>query len=73
MLDRGDNSSAKNTDNAITTTPIYAITKSARTNLGTKVIDLNNDSAYIDYTISVENQGNANGTNVTIEDILRMA
>lgn len=70
MLDRGDNSSAKNTDNAITTTPIYAITKSARTNLGTKVIDLNNDSAYIDYTISVENQGNANGTNVTIEDIL---
>ena len=61
---------ATNTDTAVTKTPIYAITKSARSNLGTRVIDLNNDNAYVDYTITVANQGNADGTAVTIVDAL---
>ena len=61
---------ASNTDNAKTTTPVYAITKSAATNLGNKNLDLNNANAYIDYTITVKNEGNINGTAVTIEDAL---
>lgn len=61
---------ATNTDTAVTVTPIYAITKSAQSNLGTRVIDLNNASAYIDYTITVANQGTADGTAVTIIDEL---
>ncbi|MGP5315469.1 hypothetical protein ACTXLD_08635 [Psychrobacter faecalis] len=61
---------ASNTDNAKTTTPVYAITKSATTNLGNKNLDLNNANAYVDYTITVTNQGNINGTAVTIEDAL---
>lgn len=61
---------ASNTDNAKTTTPVYAITKSATTNLGTKNLDLNNLNAYVDYTITVKNEGNINGTAVTIEDAL---
>ncbi len=67
---KGQTATASNTDNAITTTPIYAITKSAVTNLGTRNIDLNNANAYVDYTISVTNEGNADGTDVTIEDAL---
>ncbi|WP_201576786.1 beta strand repeat-containing protein [Psychrobacter okhotskensis] len=67
---KGQTATANNTDNAITTTPIYAITKSAVTNLGTRNIDLNNANAYVDYTISVTNEGNADGTDVTIEDAL---
>lgn len=67
---KGQTATANNTDNAITTTPIYAITKSALTNLGTRNIDLNNANAYVDYTISVTNEGNADGTDVTIEDAL---
>lgn len=69
---RGKNQTATitNTDNAITTTPIYAINKSATTNLGTKNFDLKNDNAYVDYTITVTNQGNEDGTAVTIEDKL---
>lgn len=70
LTGKGQTATATNTDTAVTVTPIYAITKSAQTNLGTKVIDLNNDNAYVDYTITVQNQGTANGTAVTIEDAL---
>jgi uncharacterized repeat protein (TIGR01451 family) len=70
LNDKGQTATATNTDNAITTTPIYAITKSARTNLGTKIIDLNNPNAYVDYTITVLNEGTADGTDVTITDAL---
>ena len=62
--------SATNTDNAVTTTPIYAITKSAQSNLNNNRIDLNNANSYVDYTITIENQGTADGTGVTIEDTL---
>ena len=61
---------ATNIDTAVTVTPIYAITKSAQSNLGTKVIDLNNNDAYVDYIVTVANQGTADGTAVTIEDFL---
>ncbi|WP_201585016.1 DUF11 domain-containing protein [Psychrobacter jeotgali] len=67
---KGKTATITNTDNAITTTPIYAINKSATTNLGTKNFDLKNDNAYVDYTITVTNQGNEDGTAVTIEDKL---
>lgn len=61
---------ATNTDNALTKTPIYAITKSATTNLGNRNLDLNNASAYVDYTITVKNEGNINGTAISISDDL---
>lgn len=61
---------ATNTDNALTKTPIYAITKSATTNLGNKNLDLNNDNAFVDYTITVKNEGNINGTAISISDDL---
>lgn len=70
LNDLGQPAVATNTDNAITVTPIYAITKSAQSNLGTKIIDLNNANAYVDYTITVLNEGTANGTDVTITDDL---
>ena len=61
---------ASNTDNAKTTTPVYAITKSATTNLGNSNFDLANAKSYVDYTITVKNEGNIKGTAVTIEDAL---
>ena len=61
---------ATNTDNALTKTPLYAITKSATTNLGNKNLDLNNTGAYVDYTITVKNEGNIDGTAITISDDL---
>lgn len=61
---------ATNTDNALTKTPIYAITKSATTNLGNKNLDLNNANAFVDYTITVKNEGNINGTAISISDDL---
>jgi len=70
LAGKGQPATASNIDTAVTVTPIYAITKSAQSNLGTKVIDLNNDNAYIDYTITIANQGTANGTAVTIVDAL---
>lgn len=70
LEDRGQTSTVTNTDNAITTTPIYAISKSLTTNLSNNKLDLQNDSAFVEYTIKVKNDGNANGTNVTIEDVL---
>lgn len=70
LVDKGQAATATNIDTAVTMTPVYAITKSAKSNLGTKVIDLNNDNAYVDYTITVANQGTADGTAVTIVDEL---
>lgn len=69
---KGKNASAAvtNLDTAVTTSPIYAITKSAVTNLGSNRFDLNNTDAYVDYTIVIKNEGNADGTAVTIEDKL---
>ena len=61
---------ATNTDNALTKTPLYAITKSATTNLGNKNLDLNNANAYVDYTITVKNEGNIDGTAISISDDL---
>ncbi|WP_440453476.1 hypothetical protein [Psychrobacter sp. ASPA161_9] len=61
---------ALNTNNAITTTPVYAITKSATTNLNNKTFDTNNANAYVDYTITVKNEGNIDGTAVRITDAL---
>ncbi|MEN2750738.1 hypothetical protein AAIR29_03745 [Psychrobacter sp. FBL11] len=61
---------ATNTNNAITTTPVYAITKSATTNLNNKIFDTNNANAYVDYTITVKNEGNIDGTAVKITDAL---
>ncbi len=61
---------ATNTDNALTKTPLYAITKSATTNLGNKNLDLNNANSYVDYTITVKNDGNIDGTAVSISDDL---
>ena len=63
-------SSALNTDNAIVKTPTYAITKSATTNLGDKNLDFKNENAWVDYTITVKNDGTAKGTAVTIVDTL---
>ena len=61
---------AINTDNAITKTPIYAITKSANTNLDNNIFDTANTSAYIDYTIIVKNEGNADAKAFNIVDAL---
>ncbi len=61
---------ASNTDNAVTVTPIYAIVKSANTNLNNNTFDTNNPNAFVDYTITVKNEGNADGTAVTITDVL---
>lgn len=61
---------ATNTDNALTKTPLYAITKSALTNLGNKNLDLNNANAFVDYTITVKNEGNIDGTAISISDDL---
>lgn len=61
---------ATNVDNAKTAAPLYAITKSASTNLGTINLDLNNLNAYVDYTITIKNEGNLDGKAVTIEDTL---
>lgn len=66
----GAGNEAVNTDNAITTTPVYAITKSATTNLNNKTFDIKNDNAYVDYTITVKNEGNIDGTAVSITDAL---
>lgn len=61
---------ASNTDNAKTTTPVYAITKSATTNLDNKTFDIANSASFIKYTIAVKNEGNADGTGLTISDTL---
>ena len=61
---------AVNTDNAKTTTPIYKIVKSAQTNLLNKNFDLNNANAYVDYTVTVKNEGNIDGTAIVISDDL---
>lgn len=61
---------ATNTDNALTKTPLYAITKSAITNLGNSNLDLNSTTAYVDYTITVKNEGNIAGTAISISDDL---
>ncbi|ALF60532.1 DUF11 domain-containing protein [Psychrobacter urativorans] len=63
---------AVNTDTATTATPIYAINKSASTNLGlnNRNLDLNNSGAFVDYTITVKNEGNATGSEVTVVDEL---
>ena len=61
---------ATNTDNALTKTPLYAITKSATTNLGNNNLDLNNTGAFVDYTITVKNEGNIDGTAISISDDL---
>lgn len=61
---------ASNTDNAKTTTPVYAITKSATTNLGNKTFDAINAGSYIIYSITVKNEGNQKGTAIEISDIL---
>ncbi|WP_299187463.1 hypothetical protein [uncultured Psychrobacter sp.] len=73
LTDKGQTAADKkatNTNNAITTTPVYAITKSATTNLGNKTFDTNNAGAYVDYKITVKNEGNINGTAVRITDAL---
>tara|TARA_R110002051_G_scaffold2353_1_gene12450 strand:+ start:5952 stop:7937 length:1986 start_codon:yes stop_codon:yes gene_type:complete len=63
---------AENVDTGITSTPIYAITKSAATNFASNdtFFDTANPNAYIDYTITIENQGNAAATAFNIEDTL---
>lgn len=61
---------AVNTDNAITRTPIFAITKSAKSNLNNNVFDAANNGAYVDYTILIKNQGNAAANAFTIVDRL---
>ncbi|OLF39506.1 DUF11 domain-containing protein [Psychrobacter sp. Cmf 22.2] len=73
LTDKGQTTADKkatNTNNAITTTPVYAITKSATTNLNNKIFDTNNANAYVDYTITVKNEGNIDGTAVKITDAL---
>tara|TARA_R110002073_G_scaffold326850_1_gene507034 strand:+ start:2911 stop:5019 length:2109 start_codon:yes stop_codon:yes gene_type:complete len=61
---------ASNVDNAKTVAPLYAITKSATTNLGTKNLDLNNLNAFVDYTITIKNEGNLDGKAISISDDL---
>lgn len=61
---------AINTDNAITRTPIYAITKLANTSLNNKIFDAANTNAFIDYTIQIVNTGNADGTAFNVVDAL---
>ncbi|MES1964558.1 hypothetical protein M0N77_04315 [Psychrobacter sp. AH5] len=61
---------ASNTDNAITKTPIYAITKSANTNLNNNFFDTANNNAYVDYTITIKNEGNADAKAFNVIDTL---
>ncbi len=63
---------AENVDTGITSTPIYAIKKSAATNFASndKFFDTANPNAYIDYTITIKNEGNAAATAFNIEDTL---
>lgn len=63
---------AVNTDNAITKTPIFAITKSARTSLtgNDKFFDTANSSAFINYSITIKNEGNADAKGFNIVDTL---
>lgn len=63
---------AVNTDNALTTTPIFAITKSARTSLTTndKFFDTANPDAFINYSITIKNEGNADAKGFEIVDTL---
>ncbi len=61
---------AVNTDNALTKTPIFAITKSANSNLNNNVFDAANAGAYVDYTILIKNEGNAAAKAFTIVDRL---
>lgn len=67
---KGQTATAINTDSAITTTPVYSIIKSAETNLQNNRLDLSNPDSYVDYTITVKNEGNADGTLVNITDAL---
>nr|WP_289055775.1 hypothetical protein [uncultured Psychrobacter sp.] len=63
---------AQNVDTGITSTPIYAIAKSAATNFASNdtFFDTANPNAYIDYTITIKNEGNAAATAFNIEDTL---
>lgn len=61
---------AVNTDNALTKTPIYAITKSANTNLNNNTFDAANAGAYVNYSILIENEGNAAASAFTVVDRL---
>ena len=63
---------AVNTDNALTTTPIFAITKTARTSLTTndKFFDTANPDAFINYSITIKNEGNADAKGFKIVDTL---
>ncbi|MDE4453692.1 hypothetical protein [Psychrobacter sp. DAB_AL62B] len=70
LTDKSKPAVATNTDNAKTTTPLYAIKKSATTNLGNRTFDINNATSFVDYTVTITNQGNADGTAVTIIDTL---
>lgn len=70
LTDKSQPAVATNIDNAKTTTPLYAIQKSAATNLPNRIFDINNSASFVDYTITVKNEGNADGTAVTIIDTL---
>lgn len=63
---------AVNTDNALTKTPIFAITKLARTSLtgNDKFFDTANSSAFINYSITIKNEGNADAKGFEIVDTL---
>lgn len=63
---------AVNTDNAITKTPIFAIIKSARTSLAAnnKFFDTANPDAFINYSITIKNEGNADAKGFEIVDTL---
>ena len=61
---------ASNVDNAKTVAPLYAITKSATTNLNNKNFDATNPDSFITYSITVKNEGNTTGTAVDISDAL---
>ena len=61
---------ATNVDNAKTVAPLYAITKSATTNLNNKNFDATNPDSFITYSITVKNEGNTTGTAVDISDAL---
>ncbi len=67
---KGQPATVTNSDTAIVKTPIYAITKTAKTNLDNQRIDLANQGAYVDYTITVKNEGTENGTAAQIIDAL---
>lgn len=70
LTSKGQPATVVNNDIAIVKTPIYAITKSAKTNLNNRRIDLANANAFVDYTITVKNEGTENGTAVQIIDTL---